>query len=45
VPNQTLFIKGKQSGLVDNAFPRETNSVIHANKINTLKTGSLKLLD
>jgi hypothetical protein len=39
------MIKGKQSGLVGNVFPRETSFIIHANKMNALKTGSLKPSD
>jgi len=40
-----FLIKGKQSGLVGNVFPRETSFIIHANKMNALKTGSLKPSD
>jgi len=49
MPNQApppnFFIKGKQSGSVDNAFPCETSSIIHTNKMNALKTHSLEPLD
>jgi hypothetical protein len=38
-----FLIKGKQSGMVGNAFSSETSFIIYTNKMNVLKNGSSKL--